>query len=464
MLVTGVPHAEADTDASTGTRIRWANSAARTLFEHHGGNVIGARFNTLIQTDSGANLAPETPRPPSSGDNEIAVTVPATADAASSRHMMHVAAVPDTELRIVQLTPAARLAPLEQRLTEEQRFRSALMELSQLAHSTEDDDDFYQRLLERAVDVVPGAQGGSVQLQIHGASEFRFVAAVGYDLKGLQLHTLGNEHFFRDTWDPTAQIIREFGADARTPEITEWLMTVGRLSEIQVNVSGPALSDGYPVAFLSLDNFEDPDAMNETSIEMTTVLSQLIAELWQRRQLEAELRKEREAFKQLALHDPLTGLANRRSLERTLTDTVDSARIQGRPTAVLFVDIDDFKGVNDRLGHAAGDSLLEQVSMGLLKAVRQGDTVGRWGGDEFLIVPYRLNSFAEAQALARRVLARFEDEVALAGGLTYRARISVGVGWSSEGKADVDRLIRAADAALYEAKGAGKGVYRVQAV
>ena len=227
---------------------------------------------------------------------------------------------------------------------------------------------------------------------------FRFAAAVGYDLAGLQEHLLDHRVFFRDAWDPNARIVRDFDVEGRSAETTDWLTTVGRLNEIVVNVSGPVLADGFPIAFLSLDNFTDADAMNETSIEMTTVLTRLLGDLLRRRQLEAELRKEREAFRHLALHDPLTGLANRRSLERRMTEMLSTAKQQGRPSSVLFVDIDDFKGVNDRLGHEVGDQVLVEVAKGLTAVVGAGALVGRWGGDEFLVVPHDVASQDQAVA------------------------------------------------------------------
>ena len=365
------------------------------------------------------------------------------------------------ELTMAQITPCPARREIDRILAEQQRFRAALMELSELAFEAEDDDEFYQRLIERAVQVVPGAQGGSVQLNIAGTAKFRFVAAVGYDLEGLKRHALEQQHFFRNAWDPKAQIVRDFSAEGRSEEITEWLETVGRLSEIVVNVSAPVLSAGFPVAFLSLDNFEDPDAITETSVEMTTVLSRLIGELWRRRELEAEVRKEREAFRHLAMHDPLTGLPNRRNLERTLSERMTSTGQRGFPSAVLFLDVDDFKGVNDRLGHDIGDRLLKHVADGVGQAVRAGDVVGRWGGDEFLVIPHRLDTPDEAMDLAGRILHRFEDEADLGDGVMHRVRLTVGVGWSFDTSVGAEGLVRIADEALYEAKSAGKGIARL---
>lgn len=363
---------------------------------------------------------------------------------------------------LAQAIPRSGWDAVDRMLAEQQRFRSALMELSELAHTTEDDDDFCQRLIERAIEIVPGAQGGSVQINVPGTTMFRFAAAVGYDLAGLQEHLLDHRVFFRDAWDPNARIVRDFDVEGRSAETTDWLTTVGRLNEIVVNVSGPVLADGFPIAFLSLDNFTDADAMNETSIEMTTVLTRLLGDLLRRRQLEAELRKEREAFRHLALHDPLTGLANRRSLERRMTEMLSTAKQQGRPSSVLFVDIDDFKGVNDRLGHEVGDQVLVEVAKGLTAVVGAGALVGRWGGDEFLVVPHDVASQDQAVALAERILDRFEVEIDVGGGRLHRARLSVGIGWTSDSATGLDELVRNADEALYQAKAAGKGVTRLQ--
>jgi diguanylate cyclase (GGDEF)-like protein len=391
-------------------------------------------------------------------------------DRADGALSIHLGSGPDDSV-IAQLVPtesspaATTTVPLPtEALEQQQRFRSALMELSELADSTSDDDEFYQRLIERAVQVVPGAESGSVQLHVPGTASFRFVAASGFDLAGLQLRELEVDSFFRDAWDPTARIVRDFSAEGRSDDVTDWLETYGRLSEIVVNVSAPVLVDGLPVAFLSLDNFDDPDAFTDTSVEMTTVLSRLIGTLWRRRHLESELRQEREAFRHEAMHDSLTALPNRRNLERLMSDGLESARRRGHPSAVLFLDIDDFKGVNDRLGHEVGDLLLIGVAKALQEVVRLGDVVGRWGGDEFLVSPQRLESAAAAEALASRILAKFEEDLVLDSGVSYRARLTVGIGWSSDSTVEHGDLISTADAALYEAKAAGKGIARIRQV
>ncbi len=349
-------------------------------------------------------------------------------------------------------------------LDEQKQFRVALLELGELAHTTKDDDDFYQRLLERTVEVVPGAQGGSIQLAIPDTTTFRFVAAVGYDLAGLQQRVLDRQDFFRDTLSPKAQIVTDLTVDARTPEVREWLETIGRLSEIQSNVSAPVLVDGLPVAFLSVDNFVAPDGMNETSVEMVTVLARLIGDLYVRRQLEFEIRREREAFRHLALHDPVTGLANRRQFEQSLEGALAAAGRRSRPSAVVFIDLDDFKGVNDSFGHDFGDRVLGATALALQDTVRGSDIVARWGGDEFVILPGRIESVEQVTELGARILARFADPLDLGDGVSHLVTMSVGISWSTDSRVGPEQLVRTADEALYEAKADGKATVRFRKV
>lgn len=462
LLVEGGPHAVAV------GRITYSNAMARSRFRLLPTQDIAHQsIFDLIDVDDHETIhsllsATENDSPPIEVDVNLAIEPDVLEGGRSldGRFALHLQSF-GRDAFIVQLVVSDGWRAVDSAIAEQHRFRSALLELSDLAHATEDDDEFYQRLLERAVEVVPGAQGGSVQLGIAGTTGFRFVSAVGYDLAGLQTQILDRSDFFRDAVDPKAHIVREFSNDGRSPDIAEWLETVGRLSEIVVNVSAPVVVGGKPVAFLSLDNFEDPSAITETSVEMTTVLSRLIGDLWLRRRLEAALRDEREAFRHQAMHDPLTGLANRRSLDRGVRELLATNRKTAAPSAVLFADLDDFKGVNDRLGHEVGDLLLIAVAQGLRQVVGDAGLAGRWGGDEFLVIPTGLETSDQATELAAKILRQFEKPVRL-DGLQYRARLSVGVGWSDDSDVTTDDLVGAGDQALYQAKAEGKGAARLR--
>jgi diguanylate cyclase (GGDEF)-like protein/PAS domain S-box-containing protein len=155
-----------------------------------------------------------------------------------------------------------------------------------------------------------------------------------------------------------------------------------------------------------------------------------------------------------ALHDPLTRLPNRLLLmDRTRQALTRLHRSDG-VVALLFVDLDRFKAVNDNLGHDAGDRLLIAVSERLAELMRDSDTVARLGGDEFVILAQDIDGEGEALALAERVLDALERPVLL-GSTEVAMLASVGISVSRDGDADPDGMLREADVAMYRAKAAG---------
>jgi diguanylate cyclase (GGDEF)-like protein/PAS domain S-box-containing protein len=176
---------------------------------------------------------------------------------------------------------------------------------------------------------------------------------------------------------------------------------------------------------------------------------------------------ERKAFQDelehQAFHDTLTGLPNRALFRNRVEHALVSRRRDQRPVAVLFLDLDDFKYVNDSLGHAAGDEVLQEVARRIADCMRPVDTAARLGGDEFAILLRDTDSELHSIEVASRVMAAVKEPVRLPGRDVVLA-VSVGISFSDQqmvSSSDADELLRNADAAMYMAKEHGKDTYQL---
>src|SRR5438552_3880319 len=161
-----------------------------------------------------------------------------------------------------------------------------------------------------------------------------------------------------------------------------------------------------------------------------------------------------------AYHDSLTGLANRRLFQEHLTLAIALAQRKRRPVAVLFLDLDHFKVVNDSLGHTLGDSLLKEISTRLKTSVREGDVVARVGGDEFTIVLQELEKKEDVAAMAQRVLRVVAEPIDVEGQRLY-ITTSIGITVYPEDGEDAETLLKNADNAMYRAKAVGRNTYEM---
>jgi len=193
-------------------------------------------------------------------------------------------------------------------------------------------------------------------------------------------------------------------------------------------------------------------AVAERTEELQAANQQLQAEISDRRQAETHAQH-------LADHDALTGLPNRRLLEDRLTQALAASQRNRRQTAVMFVDLDRFKAINDSLGHAAGDLVLKEVAERLVKQLRVVDTTCRMGGDEFVVVLPEIKRASDAANVAAKILEtvaqpiRVEDR-------ELNLTPSIGISVFPDDGRDAETLIRNADAAMYHAKETGRANYQ----
>ena len=178
------------------------------------------------------------------------------------------------------------------------------------------------------------------------------------------------------------------------------------------------------------------------------------------RLLYAKLEESNKVLESLALHDALTGLPNRRLLIERLSFSIAQARRNVSTMAVVYLDLDGFKQINDTMGHAAGDLLLVKTADRLMAAVREEDTVARMGGDEFVIILQEINRNDGVDKPVSKILLSVSNTYEIQGGkvnVTASAGVSI---YPTHGE-DAETLIKSADLAMYEAKRTGKHGYRI---
>ncbi len=229
---------------------------------------------------------------------------------------------------------------------------------------------------------------------------------------------------------------------------------VDRVLDLMFTLSAGGLSPGYLLQIQRLDGraavieVRGSDLRNDENVDGLVLT---LRDVTEQHQLAEELTYR-------AFHDALTGLPNRTLFAREAASALGSARSSGRVAGVLFVDLDDFKIVNDTMGHGVGDELLAAVAVRLEATIRATDTAARLGGDEFALLIDDATDAEAVDTFAERIIAAFTEPFTLSESKVITSA-TVGVA-TSEDSDDVDELLRHADLALYAAKVAGKRRWR----
>ena len=237
-------------------------------------------------------------------------------------------------------------------------------------------------------------------------------------------------------------------------EVTDRLVTLGNISADDMAEFRRRRAELVSQHERTIDTWEMSDgrAYTVTHQPMEAGWISSYEDITERRVVEARM-----AY--LADHDALTDLPNRMLFREQLGNAMIHAR-RGQPLALLFLDLDQFKSVNDTLGHPIGDALLQAVAARLSQGMRETDCVARLGGDEFAIIQAPIEQPTEATTFAARLIERLDAPFDIAG---HQISIgtSVGIAFAPEDGVDPDQLLKCADLALYRAKQDGRGIYRL---
>lgn len=187
--------------------------------------------------------------------------------------------------------------------------------------------------------------------------------------------------------------------------------------------------------------------------------SQLIVSIIEAQKLAEQVETAKTKLHHLAHHDALTGLPNRMLLQDRLNQAIELARRQGRRFAVLFMDLDRFKQINDSLGHAVGDQLLQSVAQCLAGCLRHSDTLGRQGGDEFVVLLSNIMYTEDAALIAQNMLIALTAPH-LIDNHELHISASIGIGVYPDDGQDAEALLKSADSAMYHAKEGGRNSYK----
>lgn len=276
--------------------------------------------------------------------------------------------------------------------------------------------------------VIEGSQDIVLVLEADGA--IRTVNAAAQRILGLDIETLADV--------PIVDLVHPSDAEA----LLMWLARAA--------TDGRALALDIRCRYAG-GGWVDLEATATAMLEVPDVRGVVVnlRDVRERKTLEAEL-------SHWAFHDPLTNLANRAGLRERITGALERADRTGTRPAVLLVDLDDFKAVNDSLGHQEGDRLLVVVAERLRNCTRASDTLARLGGDEFVVV---VDDEAVAESLAERIHDALDPPVAMPG-VEVHAHASIGIRVADADACDVDQLLRDADLAMYAAKASGKATWR----
>ena len=364
---------------------------------------------------------------------------------------------------VLRLKPRLLITPADQGLFEAMstqlhlaldRLQTDVVQdrLLSLQEAVVDSDarDLFQRIMQDAVDLVPGAQSGSLLMRNSPEQPFQYRAAIGYDLEGLRNVEFDVDNMLKwygrsvEEWEQgEPRVLRESAAlsirDRSYHAIREREFVSGT-ERIKSNICMPVAFRGDVLAFINLDNHYDNDAFGDDSYRVFRLFAPVVSSM-------LVVARQRDRIFDLAHTDQLTHLPNRRGWDLALAGLLKRSEELTEPFVLLVADLRNFKAVNDSFGHDEGDRALQLVARTLVESARIGDTVSRWGGDEFAVLLPRTDA-ATGEQVAERLRAAIRQ---LRMG-DVKLGIDIGVAAYPDDATSAEQLLQLGDERMYQQK------------
>ncbi|HEY0520817.1 MAG TPA: GGDEF domain-containing protein [Ilumatobacteraceae bacterium] len=340
-------------------------------------------------------------------------------------------------------------------MVNEEKLSAVLSEFARTLITDFPIQGILDHLVERIVEVLPITSAG-VTLITAGMAPRYIAASDESAMRFERLQTDIRQGPCIDAYETGAAVaISDLAADVRYPDFTPAAVAAGLAAVFTFPLRE---GDGRLGA---LDLYRDtPGELDQHDMDAAQTLADVASAYLINAQSREAARVASDLYHHSALHDALTRLPNRLLLQERLAHAVQRAKRSHTNTAVLFVDLDQFKVVNDTHGHQVGDELLLAVAQRLSRYVRSGDTLARFSGDEFVFLCEDLQTATDVELLAERVCDAFSTPFVL-GGLELSVSASVGIAFAGPAEAISARLLARADMAMYEVKrngGAGRQI------
>ena len=346
-----------------------------------------------------------------------------------------------------QVSIAIENAQLYERVRTDLRRTQALHEISQAITASDSLAELLQTISHNILDAVDAQWVVTYTLDV---PRQKVINAASVSTFATPLETLG----FDDLWNSLSGWVLREGKSTLSPKTEVGVRENATVTQQRIEqhigsvIVTPLLFDGKQLGTISVLKHQDEADFTQEDVQLIeSIANQVVVALEQRQLLDQ--------IEHQAYHDALTGLPNRLLFEDRLEQSIARAKRSGFPFALLFIDLDGFKHVNDTLGHQIGDELLKAVTKRLSGIMRESDTLARMGGDEFAFILNDLRNPPDAVRVAERYLSLFKDPFVIEGHELF-ITASIGVCLYPNDGEDAETLLRHSDSAMYRAKHLGK--------